>query len=131
MQVKHKGKVLVTRNDYATYTMADVPPLPDYKVVMPKGQFNGRIHAHYNIRMDPDLGMGWAALHWVACGCGLCKDQLEKPWVPYGNITHIRRCTWTAHCGQAMRAQTTGRSVPSCQRWRQTRRWHESHSVAS
>jgi hypothetical protein len=44
-------------NNYMTYTMTDVPPLPDYKVVLPKVQFNG-ICAHYNIRTDPDLGMG-------------------------------------------------------------------------
>ncbi len=66
--------------------MTDVPPFPDYKVVLPKGQFNS-IHAHYNIRTDPDLGMGWAALRWVACGCGPCKDQLQRPWVLCGNIT--------------------------------------------
>jgi hypothetical protein len=37
--------------------------------------------------MDPDLSMGWAAVRWVACGCGPCKDQLQKPWVLRGNIT--------------------------------------------
>jgi hypothetical protein len=73
-------------NNYMTYTMMNVPPLPDYKVVLPKGQFNG-IRAHYNIRTDPDLGMGWAALHRVACGCGPCKDQLKRPWVLRGDIT--------------------------------------------
>jgi hypothetical protein len=57
MRSKREQRALVTRNDYMTYTMTDVPPLPDYKVVLPKGQFNS-IHAHYNIRMDPDLGMG-------------------------------------------------------------------------
>ncbi len=57
--------------------MADVLPLPDYKVVLPKGQFNG-IHAHYNICMDPNLGMSWAALRWVVCSCGPCKDQLQR-----------------------------------------------------
>ncbi len=73
-----------------TYTIWDVPPLPDYKVVLAKGQFNG-IHAHYNIRMDPDLGMGWAVLCWVACGCGPCKNQLQRPWVPCSNITEQPR----------------------------------------
>jgi hypothetical protein len=28
-----------------------------------------------------DLGVGWAALCQVACGCGPCKDQLERLWV--------------------------------------------------
>ena len=61
--------------------MADVPPILDYKVVLPNGQFNG-LRAHYNTRTDPDLGLGWAVLRWVACGCGPCKDQLKRPWVP-------------------------------------------------
>jgi hypothetical protein len=69
MQAKRKGKALVSHNNYVTYTMADVLPLQDYKVVLPKGQCNG-ICAHYNIHMDPDLGMGWEPLRWVACGCG-------------------------------------------------------------
>jgi hypothetical protein len=61
MQAKRKGRALVMQNDYMNYTMENVPPLPDYKVVLPKGQFND-IRAHYNIRTDPDLGMGQAAV---------------------------------------------------------------------
>jgi hypothetical protein len=81
MQAKREGKVMVLHNNYKSYTMVDVPPIPDYKVVLPKGQLNG-LRAHYSICMDPDLGLlGWAALRWVACGCGLCKNQLERPWV--------------------------------------------------
>jgi hypothetical protein len=80
MWAKCEGKALVERNNYATYTMDDVPPLPDYKVILPKGNFNG-LRAHYNIRIDPDLGISFAALHCVACGCGLCKEQLAWPWV--------------------------------------------------
>ncbi len=86
MRAKHEGRALIIQNDYMTYTMENVPPLPDYKLVLPKGQFNG-IRAHYNIRMDPDLGMGWAAVHQVACSCGPCKDQLQRPWVLRGSIT--------------------------------------------
>ena len=41
MQAKQEGKELVLRNDYKCYTIADVPPIADYKVVLPKGQFNG------------------------------------------------------------------------------------------
>ena len=81
MRAKRENKVLVSRNEYASYTMGDVPLIPDYKVVLPKGKFNG-IRAHYNIRTDPDLGVGWAAMRRVACGCGPCKEQLERPWVP-------------------------------------------------
>jgi hypothetical protein len=85
MRSKHKGRALVMHNDYMTYSMKEVPPLPDYKGVLLKGQLNG-IHAHYNIHTDPDLDMGWAVLRWVACGCGPCKDQLQRPWVLHGNI---------------------------------------------
>jgi hypothetical protein len=81
MRSKRKAKALVERNDYATYTMDDVPPLPDYKVILPKkGKFNG-LRPHYNIRTDPDLGVDYAALRRVACGCELCKEQLGRPWV--------------------------------------------------
>jgi hypothetical protein len=37
MQANLNGKALVLRNDFVSYTMADVLPLPDYKVVLPKG----------------------------------------------------------------------------------------------
>jgi hypothetical protein len=61
--------------------MEDIPPIPEYKSKMEKGKYNG-IHAYYNIRTDPDLGIGWAALRRVVCGCGPCKAQLKMPWVP-------------------------------------------------
>jgi hypothetical protein len=86
MQAKCNGRALVMLNNYITYTMMDVLSLLDYNVVLPKGQFNG-ICAHYNICTDLDLGMGWAALHWVACTSGPCKDQLQRLWVLRGNIT--------------------------------------------
>ena len=67
---------------YGMYCMDDVAPIPDYTIKkFPPGQFNG-LRAHYNIRTDPDLGVGWAALRRVACGCGPCKEQLKLPWVP-------------------------------------------------
>jgi hypothetical protein len=97
MWAKRKGRVLAMRNDYMTFTMADVPPLPDYKVVLPKGQFNV-IRAHYNIRTDPNLSMGWAALRQVACGCGPCKDQLQRPWVLRGGITAQPRYAVNKDC---------------------------------
>jgi hypothetical protein len=49
-------------------------------VILPKGKFNG-LRAHYNIRTDPDLGMDYAAMRRVACGCESCKEQLGRPWV--------------------------------------------------
>ena len=81
MRTKREGKALVECNDYNTYTMDDVPIIPDWKISFPKGKYNG-IRAYYNIRTDPDMGVGWAALRRVACGCGTCKEQLKKPWMP-------------------------------------------------
>jgi hypothetical protein len=80
MRAKREAKALVEMNDYATYSMVDVPIIPDFKIIFPKGKFNG-VHAYYNIRTDPDLGVGWAALCRVACGCQPCKDQLVLPWM--------------------------------------------------
>ncbi len=132
MQAKRKRRALVMQNNSMTYTMMDVLPLPDYKVVLPKGQFNG-IRAHYNIRTDRDLGMGWAAVHWVTCGCGPCKDQLQRPWVLHGNITAQPRYTvnkdcklWTSYEGA-----NNWKFLPMCQRQKQTRRWHVNHSIVS
>jgi hypothetical protein len=70
-----EGNALVERNNYEWYTMDDVPFIPNYKIVFPKGKFNG-IRAYYNIRTDPDLGLGYAALWRIACGCNACKEQL-------------------------------------------------------
>ncbi len=97
MRAKHEGRALVVQNNYMTYTMENVLPLPDYKVVLPKGQFNG-IRAHYNIRTDPDLGMDWASVRWVACGRGPCKDQLQRPWVLRGSITAQSRYAVNKDC---------------------------------
>ena len=81
MRAKREGKALVERNTYKSYTMDDVPPIPNYKITFAKGRFNG-LRAYYNIRTDPDLGLGFAALRRVACGCDACKEQLGRPWLP-------------------------------------------------
>jgi hypothetical protein len=48
--------------------------------------------------MDLDLGMGWAALYWVACSYESCKDQLESPWVPCSCIYAQPRNTQNKEC---------------------------------
>ena len=68
MRAKQEGTALVKRNDYATYSMVDVLLIPEYKLVLEKGKFN-EFQAHYNIRTDPNLGLRWAAICWVAWGC--------------------------------------------------------------
>ncbi len=61
--------------------MDDVRPFPNYKITFAKGRFIG-LRAYYNIRTDLDLGLGFAALWCVACGCDACKEQLGRPWLP-------------------------------------------------
>jgi hypothetical protein len=61
------------------YNMADVPLIPKYKLVLEKVKFGGN-RAYYNICTDPDLGIGWAAIRWVVCGCVACKAQLKTAW---------------------------------------------------
>ena len=36
----------------------------------------------YNIRADPDLGLGQIALRRIPCACTGCLAQLAKPWQP-------------------------------------------------
>jgi len=48
-------------------------------VGLPPGEHNG-ILGRYNLWTDPDLGMGWAALRHVPCGCPTCVKQLQEPW---------------------------------------------------
>ncbi len=75
MRSKRKGRALVMRNNYMTYTMTDVPPLPDYKVVLLKGQFNG-IRAQYNIRMDRTLA--WAGQHCVGLSAAVAHARINS-----------------------------------------------------
>jgi hypothetical protein len=82
MRAEQEGKVLVERNTYKSYTMDDVPHIPNYNITFLKGKFNG-ICAYYKIHTNPDLGLGFAALWCVGCGCEACKDQLRKPWLPH------------------------------------------------
>ena len=65
MHAKREGKALVECNDSITYTMADVPIIPDWKISFPKGKYNG-IRAYYNICTDP---------------CGLGGSLLSGMWV--------------------------------------------------
>jgi hypothetical protein len=97
MRAKRERKALVEQNDYGTYCMDDVAPIPDYTIKFPPGQFNS-LHAHYNIRMDPDLGVGWTALRRIACGCGPCEEQLKTPWVPHVDNSAQPRYTWNERC---------------------------------
>ena len=97
MQSSCNGKALVEWNHYAMYTMGNVPNIPNYKIVFPKGKFNG-MQAYYNICTDPDLGVGYAALCRVAYGCPLCKEQLGSVWVAHVDIREQPRYTQNEEC---------------------------------
>jgi hypothetical protein len=94
--------------------MDNVPPIPNYKIEFPKGKFNG-IWAYYNMRTNSDLGLGFAALHCIACGCDACKEQLARPWLPCVemheqlDMPQMR----SVCCGGVMRGKMIGESV-SC-----------------
>ncbi len=77
--------------------MDDVPHIPNYKITFPKGKFNG-IRAYSNIRMDPDLRLGFAALRCVGCGCEACKDQLRRPWLPHVDMYEQPRYAANNEC---------------------------------
>jgi hypothetical protein len=46
-----------------------------------KGKHNG-LGSQYNIRTDPDLGVGFAAIRRIPCACDVCYNQLKEPWIP-------------------------------------------------
>lgn len=71
VRAKREGDARIERNTYEAYSMNDVKAIPNFKIELEKGNYNG-IRAYYNIRTDPDLGVGWVALRRVACGCGAC-----------------------------------------------------------
>ena len=37
---------------------------------------------HYNLHVDPDLGVGKAALRRIPCACVACEVHRKRPWVP-------------------------------------------------
>ncbi len=49
-------------------------------------------------RTDPDLGLGFAALWHVACGCDACKEQLGMPWLLRVNMYEQPRYAANDRC---------------------------------
>jgi hypothetical protein len=45
------------------------------------------LRAMYNIRADPDLGMGKIALRRIPCMCHACAEQLQTPWLVNTKLT--------------------------------------------
>ena len=62
-----------------------------------KGNRNG-ISAMYNIRCDPDLGVGKAAVRRIPCACLFCIEQLNLPWDKNKEDTNQRRYGINKEC---------------------------------
>ena len=49
---------------------------------------NGKCKTHsgimsrYNIRCDPDLGVGRAAIRRIPCCCDSCMESFQSTWIP-------------------------------------------------
>ena len=56
------------------------------------------ISSMYNIRADPDLGFGKAAIRRIPCACNSCVAQLSIPWVPGKSATEQDRYKVNKHC---------------------------------
>jgi hypothetical protein len=54
--------------------------------------------ARYNIRADPDLGIGKIALRRIPCACNGCIQQLEELWVPGAKPTEQARYATSKNC---------------------------------
>mmetsp|Transcript_22912 Transcript_22912/g.76909 ORF Transcript_22912/g.76909 Transcript_22912/m.76909 type:complete len:368 (+) Transcript_22912:205-1308(+) len=52
----------------------------------------------YNMRADPDLGIGYIALRRAPCVCAPCLEQLKKPWVPSEPKTQQPRYARNTEC---------------------------------
>jgi hypothetical protein len=78
MRAKREGKALVERNTYESYTMDDVLPIPNFKIIFAKGKFNG--------------------LRAYACGCDTCKELLGMRWFPCVDMNKQSRYATNDQC---------------------------------
>ena len=56
------------------------------------------ISAMYNIRCDPDLGLGKAAVRRIPCACLFCIEQPNLPWDKKKEDTNQRRYGINKQC---------------------------------
>ena len=52
----------------------------------------------YNIRCDPELGVGKAAVRRIHCAFSFCIEQLDLPWDKNEKDTSQKRCITNKHC---------------------------------
>jgi hypothetical protein len=65
---------------------------------LPKGAAHSGLLARYNIRTDPDLGVGHAALRRIPCSCEACRVQLSQSWSPRTPVEEQSRYRENVHC---------------------------------
>jgi hypothetical protein len=79
--VKREANATITRRNYHIQKIEDVS-FTNVKMkatgFLP-GPKNGLL-GMYNLRTDPDLGIGKAAVRRIPCGCQSCTTQLLTPW---------------------------------------------------
>ena len=78
---KREGAAKMEERFYHVQDPADVhfTKLKKTVVGLPAGEHNGLL-SRYNLRTDPQLGVGRAALRRVPCACNACVRQLQLPW---------------------------------------------------
>jgi hypothetical protein len=65
---------------------------------LPKGQAHSGLLARYNIRTDPDLCVGRAALCRIPCSYQACRVQLAQPWSPLTPAVEQKRYQENQQC---------------------------------
>ena len=56
-----------------------------------KGNRNG-ISSMYNIRCDPDIGIGKVSLRRIPCACSFCIEKSEFSWDNNKEDSNYKRC---------------------------------------
>jgi hypothetical protein len=56
------------------------------------------LRSMYNIRADPDLGMGKIALRHIPCMCHACAEQLRAPWLVNTKLGNQPRYQSSVNC---------------------------------
>jgi hypothetical protein len=79
---KREEAATMNKRNYHVQNEDEEIPFTNLKmktVGLPKGTYNG-MGAMYNLRVDPSLGVGKAALRRIPCLCDGCLSQLKLPW---------------------------------------------------
>jgi hypothetical protein len=67
------------------------------KLLTGVGKHNG-IQSMYNVRFDPDLGVGYTAVRCIPCRCETCTQQILQPWDPTKAFVHQPRYKQNQEC---------------------------------